>query len=100
MIVITILTTIEVFMSDESKLLSLLGVMCYLCLGLVRNMLKERALFNQGKISSPNDSVEFCKYTSKNLTFGDILFYPVQLFMLAIIGVVVGTLKTFAFLLK
>jgi hypothetical protein len=87
-------------MSDESKLLYLLGVLIYLCLGLFRNILKERALFNQGKISSPNDSIEFFKYTSKNLTFGDVLFYPVQIFMITIIFIVLGMIRSFAFLLK
>lgn len=87
-------------MSDETKLLLLLAVMSYLCLGLVRNILKERVLYNQGKISTHNDSFEFLKYTCQHPTFGDLLFFPVQIFMVTILLVVIGFLKSFSFLLK
>ncbi len=87
-------------MDNETKLLAMCVIFSYLCLGLIRNTLKERILYNQGKLSASNDSIAFLKYTSKNLSFGDLLFFPTQIFMVSIIFAVVGLIRGFSFLLK
>lgn len=87
-------------MDYDDKLLALCVFLTYLCLGLIRNTLKERILYNQGKLATSNDAIAFLKYTSKNLSFGDLLFFPTQIFMVSIIVAVVGLIRGFSFLLK
>jgi hypothetical protein len=87
-------------MDDGTKLLIMCLCLSYLCLGIFRNALKERILYNQGKLSASNDSIAFLKYTSKNLSFGDLLFFPTQIFMVSIIVAVIGLIRVFSFLLK
>jgi hypothetical protein len=80
--------------------LIIISLFAYLLIGLIRNMLKQAYLFNNNKIKTANDTIEFFQYTIKQPSFGDLLFLPVQILMLTIDLLICALFKLFSFLLK
>ena len=78
----------------------LIPILIYLIVGSVRNMMKQAYLFNQNKLQKPNDSIEFFQYTIKQPSFGDVLFFPVQLLQLVLVLCILALFNLFSFLLK
>lgn len=88
---------------DGSAIMSastLLCIMLYLLVGLLRTIFKTAYLHSQGKISARNDDRAALLYMIKNPTLGDLLFLPVQLFLVISCLLVLGCLNLFLFVFK
>lgn len=79
---------------------TLLAIMLYCLVGLIRTILKTAYLHNQGKIPARNDDRAALVYMLKHPTVGDVLFLPVQLGFSLLCVIVLALLNLVLFVLK